>query len=81
MPCFVCAVAVGEEDHIVSMSVSPSEETVACATSSQQLIVHTLSSSDLTKVPTHPRYTDSRRERECAVAMLYTQDGDFLHLE
>ena len=66
------AVAVGEEDHIVSMSVSPSEETVVCATASQQLIVHTLSSSDLTKVYTHihtvyPRYTYSRRERECAV--------------
>jgi WD40 repeat protein len=43
------SVAVGEEDHIVSMSVSPSEETVVCATASQQLIVHTLSSSDLTK--------------------------------
>ena len=41
-----------EGDYIVSMSLSPSEETVICATASQQLLIHTLSSSDLTKVYT-----------------------------
>ena len=32
------------------MSLSPSEEMVVCATASQQLLLHILSSTDLTKV-------------------------------
>ena len=52
----VCAVfssvSVSEGDYIVSMSLSPSEETLVCATASQQILIHTLSSTDLTKVHT-----------------------------
>ena len=46
----MCAVAVSGGDHIVSMSLSPSEETLVCTTASKQLLIHTLSTSDLTKV-------------------------------
>lgn len=38
-----------EKEYIVCMSLSPSEETLVCATSYKQLLTHTLATSDLTK--------------------------------
>ena len=48
-PGAVVAVSQSEGDYIVSMALSPSEEALVCATSSQQLLLHILSSNDLTK--------------------------------
>lgn len=48
--CIVPAVSPHEEDYILNMALSPSEEIIVCATASQQLLLHVLSSTDLTKV-------------------------------